>query len=417
MICHLLTQWLIYFHKYERRWESNKSSRKWWNNEIQNNCVILSNHQEFSPHQLKWFRRLFDEDWVPKITSTSDFKLYSKEGIELNEDDLYFIHKNDVLYLELEGKSFNYGQILDQFQVLEKVGQGGFGAVYKVWDKENSKIYAMKTLKIEEYINKASKIEELFREQKTLKQLDHHHIIRLHHAFQVGEDIWLIMDYASGGEFEQYLWSKTNWRVSEKEARYLISQIWRAVSYCHQKGIIHRDLKPENILVTYASEGRDNNIFIDNLLMDREPYENIVLKVSDFGIAGIKRSGEKGEESNAGTAKFMAPELHTGKDISANKELDIWAIGLILYIMVFGYHPFKVKDREKTIKNIIEMKLKFPPEVSVTCEFKDLIWKMLDKNPNTRINMYNILNHPWFDLSDSKIDEVSFEKGIFVKTM
>ena len=249
----------------------------------------------------------------------------------------------------------------------------------------------MKTLKVEEYISKANKIEELFREQKTLKQLDHHHIIRLHHAFQVGEDIWLIMDYASGGEFEQYLWDKPDWRVSEKEWRFLISQIWRAVSFCHQKGIIHRDLKPENILVTYASEERDNDIFLDNLMLNSEPYENIVLKVSDFGIAGIKRTGEKGEESNAGTAKFMAPELHTGQDYSASKALDIWAIGVILYMMIFGYHPFHVKDREQTIKNIIEKKVRFPSDVWVTNELKDLICKMLNKDPNTRINMFNTI--------------------------
>lgn len=123
------------------------------------------------------------------MSNSSDFKVYSKEGVELNQEDLFFIRQNDVLYLELEGKNFNYGQILDQFQVLQKIGQGGFGAVYKVSNKMTSKIYAMKTLKVEEYINKASKIEELFREQKTLKQLDHHHIIRLHHAFQVGEEI------------------------------------------------------------------------------------------------------------------------------------------------------------------------------------------------------------------------------------
>lgn len=219
------------------------------------------------------------------------------------------------------------------------------------------------------------------------------------------------MDYASGGEFEKYLCDKPECRVSEKEARYLTAQICRAVSYCHQKGIIHRDLKPENILVTYASEERDNNIFLNDLMKDKEPYENIVLKVGDFGIAGIKRTGEKGEQSNAGTAKFMAPELHTGQDYSANKALDIWAIGVILYMMVFGYHPFHVKNREQTVKNIIEKKVRFPSDVLVTAELKDLITRMLDKDPNSRINMYNILNHPWFELSDSKIDEASYQPG------
>lgn len=181
--------------------------------------------QSLTLHQLVCFRKLLDEDWIPRMTVANEFKLFSKEGVELNEDDLFFIRNNDILYLELEGKEFNYGQILDQFQILEKIGQGGFGSVFKIVEKETKKIYAMKTIKVEEYTSKASKIEELFREQNTLKQLDHHHIIKLHHAFQAGEDICLIMEYAAGGEFEEYLCNKPHCRLSEKEARFLIAQI------------------------------------------------------------------------------------------------------------------------------------------------------------------------------------------------
>jgi serine/threonine protein kinase len=114
----------------------------------------------------------------------------------------------DVLYLDLNANDFNYGQILDQFEILEKIGQGGFGSVFRIREKLTNKIYAMKTINTDSYLNKANKIEELFREQKALKQLDHRHIIRLHHAFQVKDDICLIMDYAAGGEFEKYLINK-----------------------------------------------------------------------------------------------------------------------------------------------------------------------------------------------------------------
>jgi protein-serine/threonine kinase len=88
-------------------------------------------------------------------------------------------------------------------------------------------------------------------------------------------------------------------------------------------------------------------MLFDNIQEDQEPYEDVVLKVTDFGIAGIKRDGAKGEYSNAGTAKFMAPELHTGSDTSATKALDIWALGIILYLIIFGEHPFYDKPREK----------------------------------------------------------------------
>lgn len=221
------------------------------------------------------------------------------------------------------------------------------------------------------------------------------------------------MEYASGGEFEEYLVSKPDCRLSEGEAKFLIAQIWRAISYCHQKGIIHRDLKPENILVTYASQNRDEEILFDHPPELKHDYEDIILKVSDFGIAGIKKTGSKGEESNAGTVQFMAPELHTGSDISADKTLDIWALGIILYVMVFGYHPFKEKSTAESIKSIIEKKVKFSPDVPVSPEFKDLIRKMLDKDPKKRINMFKILNHVWFEDKDEDTDEKSTNRGKF----
>lgn len=351
------------------------------------------------------------------MTVANEFKLYSKDGVQLNEDDLFFIRNKDVLYLDLEGKDFNYGQILDQFQVLEKIGQGGFGSVYRIKEKDTGKIFAMKTIKVEEYTNKASRIEELFREQKTLKQLDHNHIIKLHHAFQVGEDICLIMEYASGGELEMYLCNNPHSRVSEKEGRFLISQICRAVSYCHQKGIIHRDLKPENVLVTYANDNRDQDLLFKHFIDSHEPHEDIVLKVSDFGIAGMKKAGSKGEDTHAGTAKFMAPELHTGSDISASKALDIWALGIILYMMVFGFHPFKSRNRDKTIKNIIEQPVKFPPSVPVTDELKDLLCKMLEKDPENRINMFNLMNHRWFELKDKELHTVHLKAGNYCEAL
>ena len=159
-------------------------------------------------------------------------KIYSKEGVELNDDDLYFSLENmAVVYIDLDGRPFNYGQILDQYEVIEKLGQGGFGSVYKVKHTETGKILAMKTLQTEEYTSRADQAEELFREQKTLKQLDHQHIIKLYHAFKVPNQICLLMEYADSGELERYLLHKSGYKVPEAEARYFILQICRAISF------------------------------------------------------------------------------------------------------------------------------------------------------------------------------------------
>ena len=143
--------------------------------------------------------------------------------------------------------------------------------------------------------------------------------------------------------------------------------------------------------------------FIENSPDSETTYENIILKVVDFGIAGMKQGGRTGEKSTAGTTVFMAPEVLNETDTSATKALDIWAVGIILYLMVFGYHPFKTKDKDQTLKNILEMRVKFPPEVACTPECKDLIRNMLMKNPKRRISMFKILNHRWFELEKDYI--------------
>ena len=349
--------------------------------------------------------------YTSEVFDGSYSKLYTKEGVELSDGDLFFLHHHELLYLDLKGNEFNYGQILDQYQVIEKLGEGGFGSVFKVIHKETNNIYAMKTIQVEDYFSKADRADELFREQKLLKQLDHGNIIKLYHAFKVGMEICLCMEYADGGELKQYLESKPNSRVSELEARYLISQIWRAISFWHQKGIIHRDLKPENVLIWYKSYKNEElnlsnklNTYLFSPDVYLYDYEDIIIKVSDFGIAGLKKTGTKGENTNAGTAKFMAPELQTRSDIEASTALDIWAIGIILFIMVYGYHPFKVKDRAQTIKNIIESPVKFDETVDISEEWKLLIKQMLQKDPRNRINMFNILNSRWFEMTDSEIE-------------
>lgn len=138
------------------------------------------------------------------------------------------------------------------------------------------------------------------------------------------------------------------------------------------------------------------------------------MKITDFGIAGVKRAGSKGEQSSAGTVKFMAPELRSGNDISATKALDIWSLGIILFMIVFGEHPFSKKLKGKTTFTDNKFKLNFS-SVKVTLEFKDLIRNMLDKDPEKRIRMFGILNHKWFEHKEISHENSEAEKGIKMK--
>lgn len=164
-------------------------------------------------------------------------------------------------------------------------------------------------------------------------------------------------------------------------------QILDAVYYCHQKGIIHRDLKLENVLFS-----------------DKEKLE---IKVVDFGIAGYWHNNQ-GEITDAGTVKYMSPEVLSKKDLQASRAMDIWAWGIILYAMLFNKMPFSGKDKADLIKNIIKKPVVFPtkdnsPPVSRTV--KNLILKMLDKDPLERIVMIDWLDHKWFKMTEDEILE------------
>ena len=155
-----------------------------------------------------------------------------------------------------------------------------------------------------------------------------------------------------------------------------MKQIAEGIKYLHQYGIIHRDLKPENISIT-----RQNN------------FDEI--KIMDFGLSKILASTEK-MVSCSGTLKYMAPEILSGKP--HNKEIDIWSIGVIMYVIINGYMPFGGKTHEEIIESIKCDKLKFYKNkwgvLSQSAE--DLIKCCLEKSPEKRISIDEFINHPWF---------------------
>jgi len=168
-------------------------------------------------------------------------------------------------------------------------------------------------------VYQASKVNEIYREVKALKRLTHPNIIELYHAFLWKNFIILIMEYVSGGELRKYLNDK-GLALSEKETRDFFIQLTDAVEYCHNKGIVHRDLKLENLLLTDTKSKR--------------------IKIIDFGIAGSSTS--KLETSIVGSLPYMAPESLLGK-ASFDPSIDLWAMGVILYLLINASFPFKGK--------------------------------------------------------------------------
>ena len=185
--------------------------------------------------------------------------------------------------------------------------------------------------------------------------------------------IYIALQYAKGGEL--YTFIKENAPLSENCAKNYFEQMLSAVSYIHKKKIIHRDIKPQNVL------------FVDETKKD--------LVLIDFGIAG-QFADNIVEKVMAGTLTFLAPEVISGK-FESSPQLDVWSLGVILYMMLFGKLPFLGGTKQEIKKNIEKKEVEFPGEISVSRMAKKVILAMLEKDPKKRINSDNEIFEAWFE--------------------
>lgn len=214
----------------------------------------------------------------------------------------------------------------------------------------------------------------VFSEAELLKNLKHKNIVEITSFFKLRDlRVVFMMEYLEGGELGAYLKSKG--KLNEEEARELFKQLLDAVHFCHMNKIIHRDLKPENILFVSKNSKQ--------------------IKVVDFGIAGLY-SGFNFDVSDAGSLRYMAPEILSGKNKAANPAMDVWSMGCILYTLFHGQPPFSGSNRD--VKDaILKGEYKFDPQVKskLSPECVDLIEKMLIVDYSQRISTFGIKEHPW----------------------
>ena len=242
------------------------------------------------------------------------------------------------------------------FNIIDKIGEGGFGKVYLVEEKFSKEKFAMKNLKLSKNVD----LKYIYKEVEALKKLSHKHIIKLFSYSIINYDkISLILEYGQGGTLGKMI--KEQRFLSEVQAREYFYQILKAIDYCHTQDIIHRDLKPENI------------IFSDT---DRR-----IIKVIDFGIAGLF----KGEINKAGSYNYMSPEVISGKNYESHPYIDIWSLGCILYEMISGEKMFKGNSTDEKKENIMNLSFSIPS--SISSEALDLILKMVYANAQMSTSM------------------------------
>uniref|UniRef100_A0A8C1LAN9 calcium/calmodulin-dependent protein kinase n=1 Tax=Cyprinus carpio TaxID=7962 RepID=A0A8C1LAN9_CYPCA len=260
----------------------------------------------------------------------------------------------------------------DEYQLYEELGKGAFSVVRRCVKKSTGQEYAAKIINTKKL--SARDHQKLEREARICRLLKHPNIVRLHDSIAEEGFHYLVFDLVTGGELFEDIVAREFY--SEADASHCINQILESVSHIHQHDIVHRDLKPENLLLASKMKGA-------------------AVKLADFGLAIEVQGDQQAWFGFAGTPGYLSPEV-LRKD-PYGKPVDIWACGVILYILLVGYPPFWDEDQHKLYQQIKAGAYDFPsPEWdTVTAEAKNLINQMLTINPAKRITADQALKHPW----------------------
>uniref|UniRef100_A0AAQ5YQU4 MAP/microtubule affinity-regulating kinase 3 n=1 Tax=Amphiprion ocellaris TaxID=80972 RepID=A0AAQ5YQU4_AMPOC len=257
---------------------------------------------------------------------------------------------------------------IGNYRLLKTIGKGNFAKVKLARHILTGREVAIKIID-KTQLNPTS-LQKLFREVRIMKTLNHPNIVQLFEVIETEKTLYLIMEYASGGEVFDYL--VAHGRMKEKEARAKFRQIVSAVHYCHQKNIVHRDLKAENLLLD-----ADSNI-----------------KIADFGFSNEFTEGSK-LDTFCGSPPYAAPELFQGKKYDG-PEVDIWSLGVILYTLVSGSLPFDGQNLKELRERVLRGKYRVPFYMSTDCE--GILRRFLVLNPAKRCSLEQIMKDKWINV-------------------
>ncbi|XP_029956117.1 MAP/microtubule affinity-regulating kinase 4 isoform X3 [Salarias fasciatus] len=256
---------------------------------------------------------------------------------------------------------------IGNYRLLKTIGKGNFAKVKLARHILTGREVAIKIID-KTQLNPTS-LQKLFREVRIMKGLNHPNIVQLFEVIETDKTLYLIMEYASGGEVFDYLVS--HGRMKEVEARAKFRQIVSAVHYCHTKNIVHRDLKAENLLLD-----ADANI-----------------KIADFGFSNEFTLGNK-LDTFCGSPPYAAPELFQGKKYDG-PEVDVWSLGVILYTLVSGSLPFDGQNLKELRERVLRGKYRVPFYMSTDCE--GILRRFLVLNPAKRCTLEQVMKDKWIN--------------------
>uniref|UniRef100_A0A671K9E6 non-specific serine/threonine protein kinase n=1 Tax=Sinocyclocheilus anshuiensis TaxID=1608454 RepID=A0A671K9E6_9TELE len=252
-----------------------------------------------------------------------------------------------------------------RYELLETLGRGTYGKVKKAIERHSGREVAIKSIR-KEKIKDEQDMVHIRREIEIMSSLRHPHIISIYEVFENKDKIVIVMEYASKGELYDYISERR--RLTERETRHFFRQIVSAVHYCHKNGVVHRDLKLENVLLD----------------------ENCNIKIADFGLSNLYHK-DKLLQTFCGSPLYASPEIVNGRPY-CGPEVDSWALGVLLYTLVYGSMPFDGGDHKNLIRQISSGEYREPSQSS---DARGLIRWMLMVNPERRATVEDIANHWW----------------------
>ena len=292
------------------------------------------------------------------------------------------------------------GDLYSNYELLNYIGKGGFGRVYKVRHKLSNQYRAMKIIKCKAD-NPHNNTAEIIKQINILKTLDHPNIIKVYEFYSTEKYIYIINELCTGGElFNKIVEVKY---FTESTACFIMRQLLSAVAYCHDKGVIHRDLKPENILIENSEE------------KDKEYFH---IKIIDFGTCEILKKKKLTEQ--IGTSFYIAPEVLKN---GYNEKCDLWSCGVILYILLCGSPPFYGKNEKEIFQKILDGNVNFKHKIwnKISDDAKNLVIKLLQVDPSQRLSASEALEDEWFkkNININKINETQSQNNfnIFIKNI